>query len=72
MNVTLAGLVQTFARALAAYKDRTMLIADSAHVLPGIEMFHAPGHTPGHMSVRLRHGRKSFVIVGDAFHTRVS
>lgn len=65
-------MVQTFAAALAAYKDRTTLIGDSATVLPGIEMLHAPGHTPGQMAVRIKHGKESFVIVGDAFHTRVS
>jgi glyoxylase-like metal-dependent hydrolase (beta-lactamase superfamily II) len=34
----------------------------------GIELHHAPGHTPGHQMVRLRSGSASALLSGDAFN----
>lgn len=33
--------------------DRVHVVAGEAEVLPGIRVFHAPGHTPGHQVVRV-------------------
>ena len=36
---------------LPAIKDRVELVADDAEIVPGVKLFAAPGHTPGHVGV---------------------
>lgn len=42
--------------------------AEEGPVLPGIELLHLPGHTPGHSGFRLRSGEASLLIWGDIVH----
>ena len=41
--------------------ERVELVSGETEVVPGVEMFPTPGHTPGHMSVRAG----STVVLGD-------
>lgn len=36
---------------LPAIKDRVELVADDGEIVPGVRLFAAPGHTPGHVGV---------------------
>ncbi|WP_101068529.1 MBL fold metallo-hydrolase [Roseovarius salinarum] len=39
---------------------------DGHEVVPGVTLFDTPGHTPGHMSVRVDSGDASLIATGDA------
>ncbi len=41
------------------------LVAREAEVAPGIRVFPSPGHTPGHMHVRVEDGGEAAVVLGD-------
>ncbi|WP_187170384.1 MBL fold metallo-hydrolase [Salidesulfovibrio onnuriiensis] len=49
--------------------DALELVRGRVEVAPGVEVFPAPGHTPGHMAVALRRDDGVFVYAGDAFLT---
>ena len=42
------------------------LVQDGHEVVPGLTMFDTPGHTPGHMSLRVDSGDRSLIAMGDA------
>ncbi len=42
------------------------LVGEGHEVVPGVSLVNTPGHTPGHMSVRLDSGDKSLLALGDA------
>ncbi|MCR9146484.1 MAG: MBL fold metallo-hydrolase [Rhodobacteraceae bacterium] len=42
------------------------LVSDGYEVVPGVTLFDTPGHTPGHMSVRVDSGDSSLIALGDA------
>ncbi|MCZ0811730.1 MAG: MBL fold metallo-hydrolase [Pseudomonadota bacterium] len=42
------------------------LVQDGHEVVPGLTMFDTPGHTPGHMSLRVDSGDQSLIALGDA------
>lgn len=42
------------------------LAGEGHEVVPGVSLVSTPGHTPGHMSVRLDSGDKSLLALGDA------
>ena len=42
------------------------LAGDGYEVVPGVSLVSTPGHTPGHISVRLDSGDKSLLALGDA------
>lgn len=42
------------------------LVGEGHEVVPGVSLLNTPGHTPGHMSVRLDSGDKSLLALGDA------
>jgi glyoxylase-like metal-dependent hydrolase (beta-lactamase superfamily II) len=44
------------------------LVDDGAAVVPGIEIWMTPGHTPGHASVLVSGSRGTALITGDAVH----
>jgi len=53
---------------LPAIKDRVQLIETEGEFLPGIHAIHAPGHTAGHMVIRIESGGEQFVHLVDAIH----
>lgn len=65
---------QTFAigakNRLDLMEERVQLFDDGAEILPGIEAFDTPGHTPGHMAFGIHaevgSGDVSMMVVGDA------
>ena len=42
------------------------LVQDGHEVVPGLTMFDTPGHTPGHMSLRVDSGDQSLIALGDS------
>jgi len=51
------------------YGDRAVFHAgDELDFMPGIELYHMPGHTPGLMSVRVHTKRGWVVVASDAAH----
>jgi glyoxylase-like metal-dependent hydrolase (beta-lactamase superfamily II) len=44
------------------------LVRGNATILPGIDMLHTPGESPGHSIIRLSSGGKRLYITGDLFH----
>lgn len=61
-----------FVRVLAPYKDRVILVDDTQRLFgSSVEIIATPGHTPGHMSVRIRSAGRSLFVVGDAAFTKV-
>ena len=41
------------------------LVGDAAEVAPGVRVLPSPGHTPGHMCVRVEAGGAAAVVLGD-------
>ncbi|MEJ8561988.1 hypothetical protein QTO30_12690 [Yoonia sp. GPGPB17] len=41
-------------------------VEDECEVLPGITMFHTPGHSVGHMAVTVATSMGDIVVAGDA------
>jgi glyoxylase-like metal-dependent hydrolase (beta-lactamase superfamily II) len=41
------------------------LVGGESEVVPGIRVVPSPGHTPGHMHVRIEHGGEAAVVLGD-------
>lgn len=54
------------ARVIAAYADRIQVASDGQGVAPLATVWALPGHTPGHIGLRIGAGP---VIVGDIFHS---
>lgn len=46
------------------------LVDGDVEVLPGVEMIHAPGESPGHSVVRITSGGETLYVLGDLFHHR--
>jgi glyoxylase-like metal-dependent hydrolase (beta-lactamase superfamily II) len=44
------------------------LSTDDGRVVPGVEVIHTPGHTPGHRSVLIRDAADALLITGDLLH----
>lgn len=69
---SLAKEVQGFfdaSRALVApYGDRKSLIQPGAEIAPGLTSVALPGHTPGHLGLRIDSGAESLLIWGDVLH----
>lgn len=53
---------------IAAYEGRIRTVADGDEIAPGIVAWHLPGHTPGHMGLRLG---GDLVIVADILHAEI-
>jgi glyoxylase-like metal-dependent hydrolase (beta-lactamase superfamily II) len=41
------------------------LVAGEMEVVPGIRVLPSPGHTPGHMHLRVEHGGEAALVLGD-------
>jgi glyoxylase-like metal-dependent hydrolase (beta-lactamase superfamily II) len=51
--------------------DMLDLPPDDRKVWPGLQVVHAPGHTPGHRAVVLTEGDDTVLFTGDLLHTPV-
>lgn len=56
--------------AMAPYAGRLRRIAPGAEVVPGVTTVPLPGHTPGHMGVRVHSGREQLLAWGDVVHAQ--
>jgi glyoxylase-like metal-dependent hydrolase (beta-lactamase superfamily II) len=63
----MAPMVTFAQRHLPLIKDRVEVVAMDADVLPGLQLVPAPGHTPGHVCVRVEQGERSWLYVADLF-----
>jgi glyoxylase-like metal-dependent hydrolase (beta-lactamase superfamily II) len=50
---------------LGAVQDRLSLLSHEFEILPGIDAIPAPGHTPGHMVVRVSSGGEQLLYISD-------
>jgi glyoxylase-like metal-dependent hydrolase (beta-lactamase superfamily II) len=57
-------------RSLAPYRARLRRIVPGQDVAPGVATLPLPGHTPGHMGVRVHSGTDQLVVWGDVVHTQ--
>ena len=57
-----AGAVNSFATEGVEWT----LASEGYEVVSGVTLINTPGHTPGHMSVRLDSGDQSLIALGDA------
>lgn len=53
-------------KSLTAVSGRTKRVQPADEVAPGISLFDAPGHTPGHSGVMVESSDQRLLIVGDA------
>lgn len=44
------------------------LISEDVSIVPGVDMLHTPGESPGHYVVRVRDGEEAFYALSDLFH----
>ena len=54
-------------RNLPVIKNRLELVAGEAEIIPGIQAVSAPGHTPGHIALRVHSNGRELLAVIDAF-----
>lgn len=54
--------------ALAAYPKRVRAVSGEAELWPGLTAMPEPGHTPGHMGVRIADGPNSLLMWADIMH----
>jgi glyoxylase-like metal-dependent hydrolase (beta-lactamase superfamily II) len=52
-------------RHLEPVRERVSLVEGQSEIVPGIGVLPAPGHTPGHMAVRVSSGKEQLFYVGD-------
>jgi glyoxylase-like metal-dependent hydrolase (beta-lactamase superfamily II) len=61
---------EDLAAALAAQSDgRLALLDGDAEVLPGVDVIHVGGHTPGSQLVSVSDGQRRIILTADAAHT---
>lgn len=53
---------------VAPYDARKTLIQPGAEIAPGLTTVSLPGHTPGHLGLRIDSGAESLLIWGDVLH----
>jgi glyoxylase-like metal-dependent hydrolase (beta-lactamase superfamily II) len=54
---------------LAAYAGRVRRVGVETEVASGVRTFAIPGHTPGHLGVRVSSGSEQFLMIADVVHT---
>ena len=48
--------------------EQVELVGDDAEIVPGLRIWPTPGHTPGHLGVKLESGGERALFCGDALH----
>jgi glyoxylase-like metal-dependent hydrolase (beta-lactamase superfamily II) len=61
-------MLETVQKNLIPLKDRFELIDDEAEILPGIESFQAPGHTPNQIVLLISSGKERLFCIFDMAH----
>jgi glyoxylase-like metal-dependent hydrolase (beta-lactamase superfamily II) len=56
-------------RSLAPYQGRVRKIVGEVEVVPGIFAFPAPGHTPGHLALRIGSAGSNLLLFTDVIHS---
>lgn len=56
--------------ALAAYGGRVRRIAPETELAPGLRTLPLPGHTPGHLGVRVSSGAQQLLLIADVVHAQ--
>lgn len=56
--------------ALAAYAGRVRHIGLETEVVPGVRTLPIPGHTPGHLGVRVSSGDQQMLMIADVVHAQ--
>jgi glyoxylase-like metal-dependent hydrolase (beta-lactamase superfamily II) len=51
------------------FASRFEVSSDGEVLAPGVEIIHAPGHTPGHQCVVISSGTERAIVLGDTIHT---
>lgn len=54
--------------AIAPYEGRVRQVEGEAEIVPGITALPAPGHTPGHLALRIGSGDANLLIFTDVIH----
>ena len=62
------GFFDLAAGVLAVFQDRLRIIETETEIAPGLTAVPLPGHTPGHMGVRLNSGPDTVLMWGDIVH----
>jgi glyoxylase-like metal-dependent hydrolase (beta-lactamase superfamily II) len=50
-------------------RDSVKLLGGDEEIVPGVNLVHTPGHTPGHSSVVVTSGNERVYILGDVVHS---
>ncbi|MGF1475807.1 MAG: MBL fold metallo-hydrolase [Geminicoccaceae bacterium] len=53
---------------LSAYQDRLRAVENGVEIVPGVQVMHFPGHTPGHSGLMVSSGDSSMLLWGDIVH----
>jgi glyoxylase-like metal-dependent hydrolase (beta-lactamase superfamily II) len=56
-------------KVIAPYEGKVRQIEGEIDIVPGITALPAPGHTPGHLALRISSGDANFLIFTDVIHT---
>ena len=59
------GMIQTTQDVFQPVADRVELLAADAEVVPGVFLAETPGHTPGHVGIRVSSGDQQLFCTGD-------
>jgi glyoxylase-like metal-dependent hydrolase (beta-lactamase superfamily II) len=70
-NEATKGLIDAQQKNILAFKDRWTLVKDNGEIAPGLTGVLLPGHTPGHMGVRVSSGSNTLMLIADAAHHSV-
>ncbi|MCU0565386.1 MAG: MBL fold metallo-hydrolase [Oculatellaceae cyanobacterium Prado106] len=63
------GFVTVAKQQLGAVKDRVTRFEMNQEIIPGITAIATPGHTPGHVALKITSGDASIIHVADVVHT---
>lgn len=66
MPAEMRDMVNMTQRVIGLVKPRLQPMADGAEIVPGLRFIPTPGHTPGHVSVRLESEGQALIVTGDA------
>jgi glyoxylase-like metal-dependent hydrolase (beta-lactamase superfamily II) len=62
------GLFERFARQkLLPLKDRMRFVRKESEIIPGISVIAIPGHTPGHLGLKINDGEYTLYYLADLF-----
>lgn len=66
---SLQGFFDLARKYSAPYKKQTILLEKEGEFLKGFDAVHLPGHTPGHMGVRIHSNNEEVLIWGDTVNS---